>query len=82
MYKVHGRCEVFDEGKYCFVVLNNDFFFVMFQVKPLIWIESVIEKHSHSRIEYMIKVGHTLVCSMRVLIMKWKCNPNNETPTG
>lgn len=26
------------------------------QVKPLIWIESVIEKHSHSRIEYMIKV--------------------------
>ncbi|KAB0406405.1 hypothetical protein E2I00_010169 [Balaenoptera physalus] len=24
-------------------------------VKPLIWIESVIEKHSHSRIEYMIK---------------------------
>ncbi|KFQ31531.1 AP-1 complex subunit mu-1, partial [Mesitornis unicolor] len=25
-------------------------------VKPLIWIESVIEKHSHSRIEYMIKV--------------------------
>lgn len=30
----------------------------MLQVKPLIWIESVIEKHSHSRIEYMIKVGH------------------------
>lgn len=27
------------------------------QVKPLIWIESVIEKHSHSRIEYMIKAG-------------------------
>uniref|UniRef100_A0A669BT19 AP-1 complex subunit mu-1 n=2 Tax=Oreochromis TaxID=8139 RepID=A0A669BT19_ORENI len=26
-------------------------------VKPLIWIESVIEKHSHSRIEYMIKGG-------------------------
>lgn len=24
----------------------------------MIWIESVIEKHSHSRIEYMIKVGH------------------------
>lgn len=30
---------------------------VMSQVKPLIWIESVIEKHSHSRIEYMIKVN-------------------------
>ncbi|KAK7796305.1 hypothetical protein U0070_009130 [Myodes glareolus] len=26
-------------------------------VKPLIWIESVIEKHSHSRIEYMVKGG-------------------------
>jgi hypothetical protein len=25
------------------------------QVKPLIWIESAIEKHSHSRVEYMIK---------------------------
>lgn len=25
------------------------------QVKPLIWVESVIERHAHSRIEYMIK---------------------------
>jgi AP-1 complex subunit mu len=25
------------------------------QVKPLIWIESVIERHSHSRVEYLIK---------------------------
>ncbi|GAV07670.1 hypothetical protein RvY_17484 [Ramazzottius varieornatus] len=25
------------------------------QVKPLIWIESVIERHSHSRVEYMVK---------------------------
>lgn len=25
------------------------------QVKPLIWIESVIERHEHSRVEYMIK---------------------------
>jgi hypothetical protein len=24
-------------------------------VKPLIWIESVIERHAHSRVEYMIK---------------------------
>jgi len=24
-------------------------------VKPLIWVESVIERHSHSRVEYMIK---------------------------
>merc|ERR1719222_834228 len=26
------------------------------QVKPLIWIEAVVEPHSHSRIEYMIKI--------------------------
>ena len=36
------------------------------QVKPLIWIESHIERHSHSRVEYLIKVqglaGHC-VCS-------------------
>lgn len=24
-------------------------------VKPLIWVEAVVEPHSHSRIEYMIK---------------------------
>lgn len=28
-------------------------------VKPLIWVEAVVEPHSHSRIEYMIKVGGT-----------------------
>ena len=26
-------------------------------VKPLIWVESVIERHAHSRVEYMIKVA-------------------------
>ena len=25
------------------------------QVKPLIWVEAVVEPHSHSRIEYMVK---------------------------
>ena len=30
------------------------------QVKPLIWIESHIERHSHSRVEYLIKVGPPL----------------------
>lgn len=25
------------------------------QIKPLIWIEAVVDKHQHSRIEYMIK---------------------------
>ncbi|XP_016422002.1 AP-1 complex subunit mu-1-like [Sinocyclocheilus rhinocerous] len=37
----------------CLVLMG--FGFLCEQVKPLIWIESVIEKHSHSRIEYMIK---------------------------
>ena len=31
------------------------FLFVYLQVKPLIWIESVIERHAHSRIEFMVK---------------------------
>lgn len=26
------------------------------QVKPLVWVESVIERHEHSRIEFMVKV--------------------------
>lgn len=30
-------------------------------VKPLIWVEAVVEPHSHSRIEYMIKVRTPLV---------------------
>ncbi|MFH4982088.1 hypothetical protein AB6A40_008797 [Gnathostoma spinigerum] len=28
---------------------------LMTVVKPLLWIEAVVERHSHSRIEYMIK---------------------------
>jgi AP-1 complex subunit mu len=24
-------------------------------MKPLIWVEAIVEKHSHSRVEYMIK---------------------------
>ena len=31
-------------------------FAIFQQVKPLIWVESVIERHQHSRVEYMIKV--------------------------
>lgn len=27
------------------------------QVKPLIWVECIVESHSGSRIEYMLKVG-------------------------
>ena len=30
-------------------------FLYWLQVKPLIWIESVIERHAHSRVDYMIK---------------------------
>ena len=32
------------------------------QVKPLIWVESVIERHSHSRVEYLIKVSTSKTC--------------------
>lgn len=28
----------------------------IFQVKPLIWIEAVVDSHAHSRVEYLIKV--------------------------
>ena len=33
-------------------------------VKPLIWVESVIERHAHSRVEYMIKVGRRCLSSV------------------
>lgn len=36
---------------------SKNFLFCCLQVKPLIWIESVIEKFSHSRVEIMVKVG-------------------------
>lgn len=26
------------------------------QVKPLIWVEAAVERHAHSRVEYMVKV--------------------------
>lgn len=29
---------------------------LMTVVKPLIWIEAVVERHTHSRVEYMVKV--------------------------
>ena len=32
-------------------------------VKPLIWVEAVVEPHSHSRIEYMIKVSAVVLRS-------------------
>ena len=35
--------------------LRCDFPSFFSQVKPLIWIESVIERHEHSRVEYMVK---------------------------
>ena len=35
------------------------------QVKPLIWVECMVESHSGSRIEYMLKVGKRLLRSFR-----------------
>lgn len=31
-------------------------------VKPLIWVESIIERHAHSRVEYMVKVRTSNSC--------------------
>ena len=42
---------------FCFVL-----FFVSFhKVRPPIMVESIIERHSHSRVEYLVKVGVELV---------------------
>ena len=30
------------------------------QVKPLIWVEASVERHAHSRVEYMVKVSRIL----------------------
>ena len=42
------------------------------QVKPLIWIESFIERHSRSRVEYVIKVGtkYNLYCLKTFFLYK------------
>lgn len=37
-------------------------------VKPLIWVEAVVEPHSHSRIEYMIKVSWMLCGRIECMI--------------
>lgn len=39
--------------------------FLLWQVKPLIWIESVIEKFSHSRVEIMVKVATLFLISRK-----------------
>lgn len=38
------------------------------QVKPLIWVECIVESHSGSRIEYMLKVSVVLQCSWRAIL--------------
>lgn len=37
------------------------------KVKPLIWVEAVVEPHSRSRIEYLVKVRHPTKLSSLVL---------------
>lgn len=44
------------EYKYLFILYFYHKLPSFIQVKPLIWIESVIEKFSHSRVEIMVKV--------------------------
>ncbi|KAI5307115.1 hypothetical protein KEM56_004324 [Ascosphaera pollenicola] len=36
------------------------------QVKPLIWVECLVESHSGSRIEYMLKVSLTFFCDVKM----------------
>ena len=42
-------------------------------MKPLIWIESVIEQHAHSRIEFMVKAKtffvHTAIAAPSIVEM-------------
>jgi hypothetical protein len=38
------------------------------QVKPLIWVECVVESHSNSRMEYMLKVNGTILNENNVLM--------------
>jgi hypothetical protein len=52
-------------------------------VKPLIWVEAVVEPHSHSRIEYMIKVRththtHTHLRTYRIVA----CGMTDAKPVG
>lgn len=66
------------------------FFLSFSQVKPLIWVESIIERHAHSRVEYMVKVS--LLISMHSFstflngkpfnydaLMKSRIRPKNVT---
>ena len=38
-----------------YFIFHNIYIFTRILVKPLIWVEAVVEPHSNSRIEYMIK---------------------------
>lgn len=42
-------------------------------VKPLIWVEAVVEPHSHSRIEYMIKVSQSFIYLHGRVGVGWVC---------
>lgn len=42
-------------------------------VKPLIWVEAVVEPHSHSRIEYMIKASGLSVCPGKACVRFLSC---------
>lgn len=50
-------------------------------VKPLIWVEAVVEPHSHSRIEYMIKVRAALTLSALLVLTLWRLPTESETLT-
>lgn len=66
-YPLHGRCvrlaRFENDRTISFIPPDGEFDLMTYRltthVKPLIWVEAVVEPHSHSRIEYMIKVSFT-----------------------
>lgn len=62
-------------------------------VKPLIWVEAIVEKFSHSRVEFMIKVSNLINCFYSIFRLNLNLNvvlqptmwrllsPSLETPT-
>lgn len=48
------------------------------QVKPLIWVECVVESHSGSRIEYMLKVSRIVSCECHILTTSRQKHNSND----
>lgn len=49
------------------------------QIKPLIWVEAIVESHQHSRVEYLVKVSFS---SPTLLWLYWVRRPQISSPLG